>query len=677
MRNKTHKKAMQTMRLLSIKKLCGGSKLLSAIAVISLFAFNPANAAGENSATPNDQQNQAPELYKKTLIAIRKGHRTNTNNGLAALKDYPLYPYLLSAELQKRLKTLPYGDVDQFLASYQGTAAVKKLHQEWLFTLAKKNRWQDYNRYFNSAVAGQQLNCLRLESLHQTGYSDIALDLTADIWLTGKSQPDVCDNAFQRWEQAGLKTDELVWKRIQLALENNNTLLARYLSKRASAALKPYSRRLIDTHRNPKRLSTPADFNDGSSYSTDIISHGLIMLAKQDFQLADQLWANYQGHIQFSIQQNNTIRDKIARQIIASGDPKALDWLIAHDPNAEDEYLLEWRIRLALKQQKWAQAENWIAILPETLQQAPRWRYWLARSYQMQDKNQTESLVLLQQLARERNYYGFLAADITDLKYDFNHASLNAAFTSEELSQQPAFARAHEFYQLEELTNARREWLQAISQIEPAKLSAATELAHSWGWHQQAILTTIKANQWDDLDIRFPLAYQSSMIDSAKSATIRPEWLYAIARQESAFASDARSSADARGLLQLTPGTAKQVAQNIGVQFSLNDLYRAEKNIVLGSSYLKQLLADFEGNHILATAAYNAGPYRVKKWLKQQTNSLPYDIWIETLPYHETRNYVQNVLAFSVIYGHRLGLDASLNPSLTKNQNLMIGTQNN
>jgi soluble lytic murein transglycosylase len=112
--------------------------------------------------------------------------------------------------------------------------------------------------------------------------------------------------------------------------------------------------------------------------------------------------------------------------------------------------------------------------------------------------------------------------------------------------------------------------------------------------------------------------------------------------------------------MQLMPSTAKKVAHSMGVPYRSADLYQPETNISLGSEYLRQLLKEFDGNHILATAAYNAGPNRIKKWLARQQGSVEYDIWIETLPYHETRDYVQNILAFKVIYGLQMGLEASL-----------------
>ncbi len=631
----------------------------------------PAQLKSAPAVAPSEESSKQLALYRQTLSAISKGHKSNTRRGMSALSDHPLYPYLAEAELNKRLRHLPFKDVDQFLQTYQDTVVAKKLRKKWLTILAQKKRWVDFTRYYQADSANNTLRCQYLEGLHQTGYTDIALNQTAKIWLSGKSMPNSCNPVFKRWQDTGHKTDELVWQRLKLALDNNNTLLARFLSKRASAKLKPYTRRMISVHRKPQRLTASEDFNDGSQYNTDILSHGLKRLAAKDSQLATKLWVDYRGYIAFSEQQYLSIRDKIARQIIASGSEHALDWLITHDPNAEDSYLLEWRIRLALKQQHWTQAGHWISILPEQLRQQPRWQYWLARSYQHSEN--TLAMPILEKLATERHYYGFLAADALKKEYGFNHNALVAPPVSQPIETVPEVQRALAFFQMGELTPARREWFSAVGRFDQQQLIAATNLAHQQGWHQQAIHTTIKANQWDDLSIRFPLAYQRTMAESAKSTTINLEWLYAIARQESAFAHDARSSAGARGLLQLLPQTAEKVAQKLGIKFRSRDLYRADKNITLGSNYLKQLLTQFQGNRILATAAYNAGPHRVQRWLKHQQTALPYDIWIETLPFHETRNYVKNVLAFSVIYGHRLGLDTPL----IGQQELVIGKKPN
>lgn len=645
--------------------------LLVLLALLCCGLALPA-AAGSDGQSADDRELE--KLYRQTLWAIRKGHKTNIHNGMQALADYPLYPYLEKARLSRTLKQLPRDDVDHFLATYDGSVVAHQLRRSWLNVLAKKGQWQDYLHYYQADAATSSQRCDYLEALYHTGREQLSLSLTADIWLSGKSLPDSCDPVFERWQQAGLRTDALVWQRVKLAINQRNTLLARYLSKRASPELRPYTRRLLSVHYSPSRLTHVDEFNTDNAYTADIVSHGLIRLASRDAHLSSDLWVRYRSVLNLSPEQNAVIRDKIARQLIASGWDDALNWLIAQDPNAEDSYLLEWRIRLALRQQQWQQAGRWINLLPDEVRQEPRWRYWLARSLESSKPQQANSL--LQTLAGERHYYGFLAADLLQRPYGFNNAEPDGDL-QDELEHLPAITRARLFYAMNELTSARREWFAATRQLNREQLLGATQLAHRWGWHQQAILTAIKADHWDNLSVRFPLAFRQNMQQSADKAAIRIEWLYAIARQESAFAEDARSSAGAKGLMQLMPGTARQVAKSLGLTISSRDLYRADTNIELGSNYLKQLLNKFDGNAILATAAYNAGPNKVDAWLRSQPRELPFDVWIETLPFHETRNYVQNVLAFSVIYGHRLGLDTQLMPPQTLTISFNTHTEEN
>jgi len=170
----------------------------------------------------------------------------------------------------------------------------------------------------------------------------------------------------------------------------------------------------------------------------------------------------------------------------------------------------------------------------------------------------------------------------------------------------------------------------------------------------------IEIKHWDDLNLRFPLAYKEMVAGAAIATDIDPQLLFAIARQESAFSPDAKSPAGALGLMQLMPATAKQTARRSGVIYRYHDLLKPEPNIKLGSRYLNSLLSQFDGNRILAAAAYNAGPNRVKKWLQVSEGKMPFDVWIETIPFKETRGYVQNVLAFSAIYSHKLGSRAPM-----------------
>ena len=624
--------------------------ILGAVSVCATLSAGVVLSAPETAASPTVEQQR--KLYQQSLTLIKR-NRTPRDSAITQLADYPLLPYLKKAELQRHLRELPTADVDAFLNEYDGTVAARQLRQSWLNTLASRQKWQEYLRFYREDEAGKTARCRHLEALHLTGETERALDLTSTLWLSGSSLPDACDRAFQRWENAGLKSDELVWRRLELALNSGNSTLAHFISRGAPASIKTYTRRMMRLHRHPRQLAEWLKSNpEDNRFNRAIVTHALVRLARRDYALADRLRKTVTNQMQLSHHQFASVKQAVGRQVIASND-NPLQWLLVNDPDADDAYLLEWRIRLALKELHWSSAQSWISLLPEESQHSPRWRYWLARTVE-QTAGAEQAEPLFRGLANERNYYGFMAARAIDSAFDLNHESI-AELDDSVLGDIPAIQRAAEFYALGEMNLARSEWNAATATLDQTRLLAATALAHRWGWHNQAIRTTIQANHWNDIDIRFPMAYSDTVLASAQTTHIGPDWIFAIARQESAFASDATSPVGARGLMQLMPGTASGLAKSLGIQISTQDLYQPEKNIALGSNYLKQLLDTF-GNPVLATAAYNAGPNNVQRWLKQQPLSIGTDIWIETLPYYETRDYVQNVIAFSVIYSQRLGI---------------------
>ena len=239
----------------------------------------------------------------------------------------------------------------------------------------------------------------------------------------------------------------------------------------------------------------------------------------------------------------------------------------------------------------------------------------------------------------------------------------------QQLATKPSLIRAKELWLTDRKSEAYAEWFYGLNKLSASELAAAGVLADSWGWHDRAINAMIAGKHWNHLGLRFPLAYETHVRQAAKTTALEPEFIFAIARQESAMAATAKSSAGARGLMQLMPATARYTARKHGIHHQTDDLYRPEHNISLGSRYLDELVNKYQGNRILAAAAYNAGPHRVKKWQANTGNALPYDVWIETIPFKETRGYVQNVLTFAVIYSHRLGKpEALITPTEAKHK---------
>ncbi|MCR8921753.1 transglycosylase SLT domain-containing protein [Dasania sp. GY-MA-18] len=629
-----------------------------------LLGLSSGSYASPVAASPDVKAELAPaqiQLYQDTLIAIRKGQLKQAEKGLYQLKDFPLAPYIEKHLLYKRMHQLSSTQALSFLNRHQGSVVAQQFRQKWLSHLAKQQRWQDFLSFYVPTQSSTALHCQYLSALHHSGKQDTALQQTQPLWLSARSLPDACDLPLQRWQQAGLLTDDLMWQRIILAIKHDNHSLVNYLHRRANPGLQAVVQQLRHIHRQPQDLAIlQANAKLELHYQQAIALYGIERLADKNLALVLKHWPSYQQQFVFNTQQQQQLKQIIARQLIASGDSQALSWLIKNDPNGDDVFLLEWRILLAIKNQQWQQAQRWLGLLPSEHQQQPQWQYWQARAAIKLQNNQYNSLEKLQALSQQRHYYGFLAAELLGQPYVFEHNRTPSHIDTHDLQQRPAIQRAKVFYLLGESIAARREWHHATRHFTPQQHINASLLAHQWGWHQQAIMSAAKSDYKDDLELRFPMAYQQTIMPVAKATAVQPAWIYAVTRQESAFAADATSSAGAKGLMQLRPGTAKDVAQLAGLSFKRKDLYQADTNLLLGSHYLQQLLDTFEGNKILATAAFNAGPYRVKRWLNQQVEAMDYDIWIDTLPYYETRNYIKNVLASSLIYSHLMGNSRSL-----------------
>ncbi len=632
-----------------------------------LFAFclctlisSPLVAADISNAVPSSIVNKT--IQRKSFSDAKKAIARRQYSKYQTLADqlgnYPLVPYLHYQYISKRLTYLPYADIDTFLADNPKSYLGDKLRREWLTKLAKQSRWEDVIRYYDKNNTNIKLTCSYLNARLATGDTSAFTEIP-ELWNVDHSQPKVCDPIFKQWIAAGHLTTDIAWQRFSKALNARRNALATYAAK----YLPPTERALTDLytqiHRHPQQLKHIKRFGSQTPEMQEIILHGLKRLAKRDIKLARDLWHRYDAQQLFEDQARMKTQHTIAVQLLRQGFVDETEAFIAATPLLNNEKLVQWLARDALRKQDWNKVDYWVAKLSPVTQQSHRWNYWKARSL-IENKDpakQQQAHKIYTDLAMTRSFYGFLSADIMNLKYRLVDKPIDV--TDDEVNaikQLPGVRRARELYILGETNSARREWFHTTRSIDEQQIIAAGKVAESWGWHRNSIQAMIQAKYWDDLELRFPLAYQKHVNTAAQKNSINPHLLFAIARQESAFTPDAKSPAGALGLMQLMPSTAKQTAHRAGMSFSTYDLLRPEINIKLGSRYLNQLLNQFNGNRILATAAYNAGPSRVKGWLSKAPQSpLPFDIWIETIPFGETRGYVQNVLAYSVIYGYRLG----------------------
>ncbi|MCK5718208.1 MAG: transglycosylase SLT domain-containing protein [Thiomargarita sp.] len=569
------------------------------------------------------------------------------------LQNYSLYYYLRYQYLKPRLSTVSSSEIRTFLKRYGQTYFGDSLRRHWLSVLANKKHWNTFLQVYTPQTS-THLRCHYVYARLMTQrYKKTALKEAKQLWLVGKSQPESCTPVFQYLEKHTLLTHSLVWDRIKLSMSNGKLSLVNYLAKRLGKTDQAWVALWHDMHHKPEKTLT--HFNKRNiSIVRDIILHGIRRLARQDFLQAKSHWKTLQQRYHFSTQQKGEMKRDLALASVRAKHPKALQWLKAIQKKYLTDKVNITRLKMALKKKQWKNILTFIKALSPKEQNTFQWRYWKARALE-KTRKKTQAQKIYKKLAKERDYYGFLAADRMGTPYKMQYHPITLTQTQKkQLLKNPSIAAAQEFYETKQLPNARREWRYALKHLSISQKAQAAVLASQWGWHDQAITAAAKARHYDDLKVRFPLPYRQQLTAESKLQNVYLPWVYAIIRQETAFWSTARSPVGALGLMQLMPATGKLVAKKLGVTLNTTqDILKIEINIKLGIAYLQQMLTRFKGNYMLASAAYNAGPGRSKRWAAEN-DCLPADIWVELIQFNETRKYVRSVLFYTRIFEYRL-----------------------
>ncbi len=598
------------------------------------------------------------ELFVAAEKALQQDQTALYELLVQALRDYPLYPYLEYQALTRHLAKADADEVARFLQRWADTPLAGRLRARWLDQLARNKDWTSYLRFWRDD-GNVTRRCLHLQALLATGHEKEALDQVEPLWLHGRSRPKACDPVFAAWRKAGRLTPELTWRRLAMAMDKGQVRLARYLKKLLPSKERPLAELWLAVRRKPARVLQDARLPARHPMRQALLSYAVRRQTTLDPLAAIDLWKKIAPQARFDDAERQRILTHLVRRLARLDDPAAWSFVREIDPPAGAGELQEARLLAALRRQEWALLSSWIDQLPARNRASERWRYWKARALEALGRRD-QALPIYQALAGERSYYGFLAADRIGTPYRLDHrpAPVDAA-TLSALQSRPEFRRAHELVALERWPDARREWRLATADLTKDELIAAARLARDWGWSDPAIFTLARGGDWDDLELRFPLVHHDKVRHEANRKGLDLAWVLGLIRQESAFNPMVRSPAGAVGLMQLMPATARYVARRLLKKRHApkrRALTRPALNIELGTSYLADVLERLAGNPVLATAAYNAGPRRVVRWLpSEETGMLPADLWIELIPFRETRQYVKRVFTYAVIYDDRLG----------------------
>jgi soluble lytic murein transglycosylase len=608
---------------------------------------------------PPDRWAEERALFIRLRPQAEMGRWSNVEPHLAELGDYRLVPDLRAAWLHRRLGAGTDSELARFLRRYDNLGFTRGLRLRWARSLAARKEWERYLSVYDSYLVERddtELDCYALQGRLATGPDDALVEDALVFWLSAYSQPKACDPLFDYLAEVDAITPAIRHERITLALEAGQVSLARYLARPLPDTERQRIEAWARMQRDPERsLRDPSAFDD-SADDQRLVAYGLKRLARRDPRKADARLAEYRDRV-LTAEQAAAVERDVALTAARRYMPEARGFL--GDPvYGEDTLVTQWRIRLALRDTDWAEALDALAALPEAERDEDHWRYWWAWSM-AETGREGEAEPLLKELAGERHYYGFLAADRLEVDYAFGHAPAKPDEEMiAELARRPEIARTRELYLTGLFGRGRLEWSAAMKDLDEDERVQASILAHRWGWHSRAIRTASRYGLENDLELRFPLPWQEDFQRLSKRVSIDPTWAYGVARSESLFMPDVASHAGAIGLMQLMPATGKETARKNNIRYDNRySLMDPAKNIALGTSYLAEMLARFDNNRVLATAAYNAGPHRVTRW-QPDYDGMPATVWAESIPFKETREYVRRVLAAETVFAWRMNGNA-------------------
>jgi len=471
-----------------------------------------------------------------------------------------------------------------------------------------------------------------------------------DLWLVGRSQPDACDTLFDTLRARGEIGQPHIWERMMLAWQAGETGLMNYLGRQLDADWQSARASLERLRKNYAAVTqVPVCAGPGCRASGPLFAAAMYGFTRADTEAALEAWRKVAPHLSLAPRHRDAIERDLAFYVMVRDVDQHVGWrdgVVARLGNPE---LLELRVRSALAERDWQGVIDWVHRMPDDTRQEARWQYWLGRALAQLGDPATAKKAFAA-AANERNFYGFAAADRLGRSYALNmeRPTIDTA-TRRTIADWPAVRRTEALRRIDEPGLANSEWYRAVARATPEQARALADYAARRGWLPELVQTTITGKMWDALAWRFPEAYRDDFLHWGGVTGVDPYLLMGIARRESAYNPVALSPAGARGLMQLMPATAAQLGKRLGIgdpgPYGVLD---PKVNIRLGSTYLGKLIDRYSGNRLAAAAAYNAGPGRVDRWLHDAPDA--FDLFVESIPFRETRHYVQAVLAYRVIF---------------------------
>jgi len=599
------------------------------------------------SAAPGD----AAVLQAQQAFATRKP--ANLDRAAREVPaDHVLTPYI---EYWRLMLTNGADDarIADFLARYPGSRMAESLRADWLKSLGAREAWPLYVAEFPRLVKPDAAHQCYAHRAEWAQGNRTRLREAVALWFTGRDMPSACTPMFKQLIEQGLLREEDIWLRVRLALEAGNPNVARVVANALPASQRPESTMIDQALRDPARFLNAGNTLDFSRRGDrEVALYALDLLARRSSEEAERALRKWTP--QFSAEEVRVAWARLATWAARRHEAMALFWFQQAGMAAVNDFQREWWVRAALRASDWQAVRRVIDSMSEAVQSLPVWRYWRARALQAAGQRVPANAIFLD-LSREHHYYGQLAQE--ELGPVAQAPVINIKVGGDDvaaIARQPGIARALALYDLGLRQDASQEWTWTIREFSDPQLLAAAELARRMEWYDRAINTAERTRDLHDFELRFVAPYRDQAQKAASENGIDEAWVFGLMRQESRFINVARSGVGASGLMQIMPATARWIAKRLGIKgFKTNEMQDPGRNIQFGAYYLRHVQDTLDGSPVLATAAYNAGPGRAQRW--RDTREMEAAVYIESIPFAETRDYVKKVMSNAMYYAARFG----------------------
>ena len=609
---------------------------LSRIALRAVFACAIAVPSAPTLADRGDA------AFLSAREAFRNGERVRLGRQMEALQGHPLQPWAEYWALRLRLDDGDANGVPDYLGRHPDAYLAEKLRGDWLRVLGKNRDWESFQRERPAlALPDAEVNCYAAQAARTP-------DAVRTLWNSSQDLPQACEVLVDQLVAAGDLTVEEVWQRVRRLFEAKRVGAARSAAAYLPASEGFDGRGLESIAQSPARHldRLPAAFAARRG-GREVALFAVQRLARNDPQDAAKRFGRVESH--FNAEERAYAWGQLAWQAALRHQPEALAWYDKAAGTILSEEQMAWQIRAALRVHDWGVVRRAIATMPPTASAQPDWTYWQARALAAQGRPD-EARAHYLKIAGQPNFYGNLADE--ELGRVVEVPPRAVAPSIEELAlaaANPGLQRALALFRVDMRVEGVREWVWSLRGMDDRTLLAAAEFAKRHEVWDRAINTADRTQTQHNFSLRYIAPFSDRVLPKADELALNNGWVYGLMRQESRFIMNAKSSVGAKGLMQLMPATAKWVAKKINLSnFHPARVTEMDTNVTLGTHYMKMVLESLDNHPVLASAAYNAGPGRARKWRAERP--LEGAIYAETIPFSETRDYVKKVMSNAVYY---------------------------